>query len=378
MRGAEAGRSSARSDPGHAASDRAKRPSVAAVVLNHNGEQRVLNTIEALRRQPELETIVVVDNDSEDGSPQRIVERFPDVELLDMGGNMGIPVARNRGLQHVDTDLVLLIDDDVYLERDCLSRMITALVETGAAVVCPRIRLHPQRDMVQADGAAAHFVGTMILRHAFQPVDTLPNERQEVDGCIGACMLLDRRLVVAAGGFDELYFFYFEDLEFSVRLRAMGHRFVLEPTAEVFHDRGRGTPGLSFRGTEASYPTRRAYFTLRHRILTLSIHYRLRSLVVLAPALMLYELAVLATVVRRGWVREWVRVWWWHLSNRREIRSRRTLAQSRRVVRDRDLLVAGPLPLAQGFAQSRLQTALIGGLSVVLDVYWTVTRRLVG
>jgi GT2 family glycosyltransferase len=231
--------------------------------------------------------------------------------------------------------------------------------------------------VVQADGAAIHFLGTMILRHGYQPVATTTTERSVVGGCIGACMLVDRVEVLAAGGFEELYFFYFEDLEFSLRLRAMGHRFLCEPHAEVLHERGAGTPGLSFRGAGA-YPLRRARLTMRNRLLTILIHYRLRTLLLLLPALLLYEIATLCVAARRGWLRPWAEAWLWQIRNGRVIAARRRRMRDLRREPDRNLLVGGRLPLAPGVMDKPLERRLVGLLSCIFDGYWCLARRWVG
>lgn len=106
--------------------------SLSAVVVSYNGGQRVLNTLEALDRQRyPLEAIVLVDNRSTDGSTERVRARFPDVEILDMGGNRGPSPARNRGLGHVRTELVLLVDNDVYADEDCIETMVEAWKRHG-------------------------------------------------------------------------------------------------------------------------------------------------------------------------------------------------------------------------------------------------------
>jgi GT2 family glycosyltransferase len=356
----------------------ASAPTLGAVVINYNGGHRILECLQALCRQTlALERIVVVDNGSEDGSPERIRERFEHVEVIELGDNQGLPAARNVGLAAVDSELVLLADSDIYLEPDALQRLVSARTETGVAVVCPRIRLIPERDVVQADGAAAHFVGTMVLLHAYTSVDRVPTQRRSVGGCIGACYLVDRRTVVEAGGFDETYFFYFEDLEFMLRLAARGESFVCEPAAVAFHDRGEGTAGLSFRGT-GQYPLRRAYLSMRHRWLTILIHYRLRTLLILSPALAVYELAVAAFAISRGWTLPWLKSWAWHFKNLPLIMRRRRAAQASRVRRDRDLLVGGPLPLAPGVAEAPATRAGVAVLSGLLNGYWRVARHLIG
>ena len=356
----------------------AASPSVSAVVINYNGGDRTLRCLEALSRQTHPpERILVVDNGSTDGTPERIGALLPHVEVVELGENRGLPAARNVGLRSVASDLVLLVDSDIYLEPDTLGRLLAARTATRATVVCPRIRLIPERDLVQADGAAPHFLGTMALLHAHRRADELPTERSRVPGCIGACYLLERRPVLDAGGFDEAYFFYFEDLEFMLRLAAYGHDFVCEPAALVFHDRGEGTAGLSFRGA-GPYPLRRAYLSMRHRWLTIFVHYRLRTLLLLLPPLALYELAVVGFALSRGWIWQWLRAWSWQVRNLPIILRRRRIVQRSRVRNDRDLLVSGPMPLASGLVRAPALAAVVSALSAVLNAYWRLARHAIG
>ena len=357
---------------------RGDKPSVSAVVINYNGGDRTIRCLEALTGQTRPpDHIVVVDNGSHDGGPERIRGRFTEVEVIELGENRGLPAARNIGLAAVRSDLVLLTDNDIYLEPDCLNRLLVAQAATTPTVVCPRIRLIPERDVVQADGAAPHFVGTMVLLHGYRHVEDEPAERSRVPGCIGACYLIDRRRVLEEGGFNEDYFFYFEDLEFMLRLAARGHDFICEPAALVYHDRGEGTPGLSFRGTGA-YPRRRAYLSMRNRWLTILTHYRTRTLLLLLPPLVLYEIAVVVLALTRGWGSQWLKAWVWQLRNVRATAHRRRVARGLRVRSDQELLVGGPLPLAPGLIQGPVLDAAVSVLSSVLDGYWRTVRHLIG
>ncbi|MEM7212889.1 MAG: glycosyltransferase, partial [Pseudomonadota bacterium] len=314
---------------------------------------------------------------STDGSPHRIRSEFPTVRVLELDANLGPSVARNTGLKSVDSPLVLLIDHDVYVESGAITALAEALCAQPVAVVCPRVRLMPERNIVQTDGAAVHFLGTMILNHAYQPIDAVIAQPGVVGGCISACLLVDRSVVLSAGGFEELYFFHFEDLEFSLRLRAMGHVFFHEPLAEVFHDRGHGTPGLSFRNVGA-YPVQRAQLTMRYRLATILIHYRLRTLLLLLPALMLYEIATFVVAVRRGWSRQWAQSWLWQIQNGSAIASRRRRMRRLRKVPDRKLLIGGPPPLAPGTLESTLERGLVRMLSQLLNAYWRLVKTWIG
>jgi GT2 family glycosyltransferase len=351
---------------------------VGVSVVNYNGGERVLRVLEALRRQPyPLGEIVVVDNASTDGSRELIAAEYPEARLLALESNVGLSIARNVALRELRTPLVLLLDHDVYVGDACIGALVRSLEARGATVACPRIRLIPERDVVQADGAALHFLGTLILRNAYRPVDATPAVGAWVDGCIGACMLVRRDAVLAAGGFDELFFFYFEDLEFAMRLGALGLKFWCEPTAEVFHELAAGTPNLSFRGA-GRYPARRAYYTMRNRLLSMLVHYRLRTLAVLAPVLLVYELASLAAALRKGCGAQWLRAWWWLAANGAVVRERRRRMQRLRTVTDRELLVGGAPPLAPAFLSSHVERQLYAAFAKALNGYWLLARGLIG
>jgi GT2 family glycosyltransferase len=190
-------------------------------------------------------------------------------------------------------------------------------------------------------------------------------------------MLVNRKIVLAAGGFDEAYFFYFEDLEFSLRMRTLGYSIVCETKAIVHHDMGVGTPLLSFRAN-TPYPTRRAFFNIRHRLMTLLIHYRLRTLIVLSPVLMLYELAMFAIVIKRGWLS----IWWEAVvsifKNKHHIFARRIFVSRNRRRFDRELLRGGELPFAYGFIQNRREQMAVRALSLILNLYWRMVKNSIG
>ena len=352
-----------------------RRPTVGAVVVNHDGGERIFRVLSALREQTyPVEQVIVVDNASTDGSLLRIGAAFPDVRVLHLERNAGVSIARNAGLWALHTRLALLLDHDIYAEPECLARMVRALETQAATVVCPRVRLVPERDVVQADGAALHFLGTQILHHGYEPLDGAAVAGGAVNSCIGACMLVDREAVLAAGGFDELFFFYFEDLEFSMRLRSQGHRIWCEPAALVFHERAAGTPRLSFRG-QGAYPRARAYFTMRNRLLSMLVHYRLRTLLMLSPVLALHEVASLAMAMRKGCPSEWLRSWGWQFGHFAEIAERRRRMQRLRRLGDRELLVGGPPPLAPGLLDTCAEKRLVSLYSAVVNAYWELTRR---
>ena len=120
------------------------------------------------------------------------------------------------------TEFVLLVDDDVYVRDDTIANLLAVVQPASQVIACPRIVLYPAGEIVQAQGAFVHFAGLLRLHHAYQPIAAVTDEVEEVGGCIGACYFSRTADFTTAGSFDELMFFYFEDMEFSLRQRALG------------------------------------------------------------------------------------------------------------------------------------------------------------
>ncbi|MFC2053985.1 glycosyltransferase family 2 protein [Chloroflexota bacterium] len=344
--------------------------SIGAVVLNYNGGENVLKCAQALYlQQVLLDQVILIDNGSTDNSAQIVKERYPDIELITTSENLGIAKGRNVGLERAKTDLVLLLDDDVYVQADTIEHLALSLRLNKAAVVCPRILLYPQTDIVQCDGADPHFIGNLKLRNGWTEEASLTQISTQVGGCIGACMLFDRRIIESLGNFDDEFFFYFEDLEFSLRVRALGHSIYCEPTARVLHERGGGTPELSFRGG-GSYPPLRAYYTIRNRWLTILQVYKLKTIILLVPVFLLYEIGTIVFVQKNGWIKEWMRaiLSLTHILNK--MKRNREMIQKNRVVGDGLLLSSGDLEFAPGVIDSTFQTQVISMYSRASNLYW--------
>jgi GT2 family glycosyltransferase len=129
--------------------------SVSAVLVNFNGGERILKSIESMLRQTvPLEEVVVVDNHSADGSVRQIRDRFPRVQIIELGENRGPAAARNAGLAAVQSELVLLNDADIYVSEDAVRRLLEAYRRHDVTLVCPRILLFPDETIIQCDGAA--------------------------------------------------------------------------------------------------------------------------------------------------------------------------------------------------------------------------------
>ncbi len=353
-------------------------PSVSAVIVTYNGGSNVLRCIEKAKAQTRpFDEIIVVDNASTDGSPKEIRSAHPDVQLIEMPDNRGPSVSRNAGLAAAKCEFVFWIDNDLYPEDSCLENLLAALATVSADFLVPRVVLVPETHIVQADGGDAHFIGMLSLRHGFRPLRQINDHAiARITAFSSSCMFVRRDMALQFGGFDETFFFYFEDYEFSFRSSIFGAKMLSVPSACAFHDRGAGYAGLSLRDG-GPYPRRRAYLQSRNRLRTVMTHYSARTLFVLAPALLFYEFVGLGLAMMRGWTGAWWDAWVWVFRHRRLIVNRRRWVQSQRTVPDRDILTGGPLSIAPGLMTSGVVRWAASFVSVALNFYWRLVRWLI-
>lgn len=218
-----------------------------------------------------------------------------------------------------------------------------------------------------------HYLGLLVLRDFFAPRASATSVRGPIGGMVALCILVRRAPYLAAGGFHEKLFFYFEDTDLAWRLRLLGHALWFEPDALVLH-RG-GTAGLSLRAG-AAMPARRTYYHSRNRPAVLLTCLSWRSLLVLLPAQALYTAVHFAFALAQGHAFAWVRGRLALVALFPDVLRWRRAAQRARVVRDRDLLVAAPLTLNPGIAESKGGRRVRALLDRIYAGWWRLVRPL--
>lgn len=343
-------------------------------IINFNGAAFLRVTLDAALEQAEgFSEILLVDSASEDES-LKMAASHPDVRVIRLAENRGPAVARNVALAEAKADLILLIDGDVTLSSGCAARLVDALrCEPEAAVAMPRVLYAGERDRIQYDGADPHFLGLMSLHHRDAPLDGASEEVREIGSVVTACFLVDRSRIEAEEPFDESFFVYFEDHDFGVRLRARGQRIISVPAARCYH--GEGTPGLSIRAL-GRYSPMRVFCLIRNRWQFILKNYSFRTLLLLSPALALYEAAQLAVVVKKGWLRDWWRAAGWMARNWDAVMRKRREIQTGRTRSDGDLLTGGTIPFRDELVAGSVERWARAVLEAFAARYWRAAGRL--
>jgi GT2 family glycosyltransferase len=350
---------------------------ISVVIVNYNGEaylEECLGSVAAL--EGAIDEVIVVDNASTDRSVAMLAASFASVRVLAMERNEGPAPARNAGMRAARNRWVLALDNDAVCTPDMLVKLERAALDHDrVAIVQPRSLFYTDRSRVHYDGGAFHYVGLIALRNFYTPIAEAVGERVvPVDCAVAVALLLDRDVVLAAGGYDESFFILFEDLDLSYRLRALEHRILSVEDAIVLHKGG--TPGISYR-EGPRYPGSRVFFHSRNRWLYVVKDYRAWTIVATLPGLAAYEIVWLAFAIASGGLGAWLKGKLAFFRLFPGVLARRRDFQARRSVGDGRLLVGGPLTLTPAVMQSSWKRPLLAGLDRGLRAWWWIASRAV-
>lgn len=202
-----------------------------------NARELLRGALESLERQTVPVDVVVVDNASEDGTAELVAERFPGVRLVRNEENLGFGRAVNRGARDVGTDLLVLVNNDVVCEPDFVERICEPFAVEGVGSVAGVLLQADSPGRIDSAGIELDPTLRSFDYLWNRPVASLEKAADPLGPCGGAAAY---RLSAfrEAGGFDEAFFAYWEDVDLAIRLRLAGWRCVLAPRARALHRHG--------------------------------------------------------------------------------------------------------------------------------------------
>lgn len=194
--------------------------------------------------------ILVVDNASDDGSADRVRERFPQVRLIANISNVGFAAGCNQAIRVAGGQYVVLLNPDAQVEPAALAALagfMEAHPEAGAAAPmlvdadgAPQVSCSPEPTLRRELWRLFHLDG--VRPFAVYPMHRWPTDQaREVDVAQGACLLLRRTALDRVGLLDERFFIYSEEVDLCQRLRRADWKVYWFPVARVLHHGGQST-----------------------------------------------------------------------------------------------------------------------------------------
>jgi GT2 family glycosyltransferase len=212
-----------------------------------------------------------VDNASTDNTVSFVKSELPEIVVVAADRNLGYAGGMNLALQSegvCNSEYVLLLNNDVIVEPRAIQNLVRACQDPGVGAAVPKtyagrpgdgpVLWHAGADFEEASGQGYH-VGIGEVDNGQYAA------RRDIGYGPGSALMVKTSAISAAGGFDERYFLYCEDLDLSRRLIRMGFRIVYEPAAVAWHAPGSSSPGRFGRA-------RRTYYKTRNSLLFLHVH----------------------------------------------------------------------------------------------------------
>ena len=265
-------------------------PKVSIIVLNWNGKKFLKNCLDSLQKvtYSPLE-IIVVDNNSTDGSQEFVKTNYQKVILIENKENYGFAKGNNIGFKASTGDYILILNNDTVVTSNFLSPLIKDF-EDNPEIAClqPQIRLSKDKELLDGVGAFLTFTGFLYhfgyLKDRMEPKY---NKKMRIFSAKGACMLLRKKAIEKVGLFDEDFFIFFEETDLCFRLWLAGYSVMYDPNSVIYHIGGGDTASSDSYRYE-----RRMHLSLRNMLCSYIKNFGARNMLIILPIFIFLELSL--------------------------------------------------------------------------------------
>ncbi len=243
------------------------KPLTAVVILNWNGRRLLEEFLPSIvaNTPSEAGRIIVADNGSTDTSLQYLAEAYPggEIDVMAFDRNYGFAEGYNKALRELRGEYryAVLLNSDVAAREDWLSPLVDFMEANPDVAACaPKLLSYREPDKFEYAGASGGFLD----RHGFpycrgRIFDTCETDHGQYDDTInvdwatGAALMTRIDTYLEAGGLDAEFFAHMEEIDLCWRMRRMGYRIAVVPSARLFHLGGGSLPPSDPRKTYLNY-----------------------------------------------------------------------------------------------------------------------------
>ncbi|MHA1834573.1 MAG: glycosyltransferase family 2 protein [Candidatus Baldrarchaeia archaeon] len=305
-------------------------PPVTVLILNYNGKFHLKKCIDSVLETdyPNFE-IVIVDNGSTDGSVDFIRKTYPNVKAIAFEKNFGFAEAYNRAIRKIKTEIIMLLNNDIIVDKNWLKELVKHVSDTRVASATCKMKFLNNKEIINSAGGSCDIYGVAWARGNGEKDIGQYDQTCEVFYVSGATMMLKKSVWRDVGPFDSRYFMYAEELDWCWRARLKGYKILYVPKSVVFH---------KWHGTSSKTPF--IYLLERNWLCNLIKNYNTTTIVQLIPAYLLLKMLKFLWLAFKGARNEKLAVpkaILWNLKNLKGTLRRRAQIQATRKVPDEQI-----------------------------------------
>lgn len=298
---------------------------ISVIIVNWNGRKWLKKCLSTLQMQSYTKIeIIMVDNASTDDSVEYVIKNFTRVKIIKNKKNLGLARANNIGVKHSKGEYLLLINTDVWLEKDFIARLLKFFNKNTYDVISPVEKRYTKDESfwfnstIDPTGSPAYFLPTYNKNKLF---------------FMSVCYFCTKKTYLDTKGFDENHFLYYEDVDWFWRLSLLGKKFSYVEDVFIYHA-GAGSTGKGLNYKMFLWRNENALQTLLK-------NFSLGTLIIILPIYLiqnifeiLYFLITLKPKVAYSYIEGWI----FNLRRLNKTLKQRRWIQKRRVVSDIDIL----------------------------------------
>jgi len=245
------------------------QPLVYIIILNTNRRDDTIACLESLSKSTYNNLkIIVLDNNSADGSVDAIRLAYPNVQIINLTENLGYAGNNNVGIEEAmkqGADWILVLNEDTILDPECMAELINVGEgDSKIGIVGPMVYHHNEPTVIQsAGGMLGKYWQSQHLGQNEEDTGKF-NAPHSVEWISGCAILVRRAAIENAGMLDASFFIYWEETEWCIRVARSGWKIVHVPQAKIWH-----------KGVQRDYQPKPSftYYGTRNQLLTLSKHH---------------------------------------------------------------------------------------------------------
>jgi GT2 family glycosyltransferase len=313
-------------------------PSVSIIIVNFNGKELLKSCLKSLltTNYPNFE-IIIVDNASTDGSVESIKKLFSPghyIEIVENRENLGHAEGCNIGARVAKGRYLVFLDSDTEFRAEDWLRELIRVIESDESIGLAQAKMVLAKDKHSLDYVCTTIdaLGTWAATYGLKEDEV--EENFEILAASSGCCIVRRKVFNEVGGFDPDYFIYDDDTDLSLRSRLLGYKILLVPSAVIVHH------GSVLRGINQ----RTVYHSAKNRMRTMLKNYEFRNLwwrflaLSFLMSMVSFGFIILkkldeAKAIMKGMLSS--------ITDFRKIWTKRLLTQSKRRVRDFELMSKG-------------------------------------
>jgi hypothetical protein len=293
------------------------QPLISIITVNYNGLKYTEELLNSIQKQSYKNIeIWVVDNASKENPVPYFNENYPEIKTIHSEKNRGFAGGNNLAIKEAKGDFLFFINNDAEITEGVLEKLVALFYNnTKLGMASPMICYYKAPPSVEQD--FIQYAG-MTEVHPVTARNTILSERTYDEGqhklpfttayAHGAAMMIKREVIEKVGLMYENYFLYYEELDWSARIRRLGYEIMVEPRAKVYHKESVSV------GTISPLKT---YYLNRNRILFMR-----RNVTNILPFLIYLTTIVipknLIFFILKGQIahaRVFIKAIWWHVKN---------------------------------------------------------------